>query len=191
LCPWCDTRHTWDIIPDGGDGNQISLGDLINKQKDAPTYALASETKIVEVLQNLFLARHIVITGGEPCLHDLMPLTEALVAAGYRVQLETSGACVIKASDEAWVTVSPKIDMPGSAHPLLTSLERANEIKFPVGKQADVDYIRSHIEPVVNGTPIWLQPLSQSPKATKLCIEAATRYGWRISLQTHKFIGVR
>jgi 7-carboxy-7-deazaguanine synthase len=178
-------------IPDEDDKKQISLGDLLNKQKDAPTYSLASAARIIELLREFFTARHIVITGGEPCLYDLTPLTEALIAAGYMVQIETSGAYVIRVSDAAWVTVSPKINMPGSARPLLTSLERADEIKFPVGKQADVDYIRSHIEPVVNGTPIWLQPLSQSQKATKLCIEAATRHGWKISIQTHKFIGVR
>jgi 7-carboxy-7-deazaguanine synthase len=64
---------------------------------------------------------------------------------------------------------------------------------MPVGKPADVERLARFIkdwgcEP---DTTIWLQPLSQSPKATALCVDAATANGWRVSIQTHKYLGVR
>jgi 7-carboxy-7-deazaguanine synthase len=106
------------------------------------------------------------------------------------VQVETSGTEEILIDDRAWVTCSPKIGMPGGRHFRADAWERANEIKMPVGKQSDVDLLKRLIEHY-GPALVWLQPLSMSEKATKLCMEAARDNRWRISVQTHKFIGVR
>ena len=72
-------------------------------------------------------------------------------------------------------------------------VHRADEIKMPVGKIADVakltNFLRHH---KIDGFKlVWLQPLSQSRKATDICMSAAADNHWRVSVQTHKFLGVR
>ena len=68
-------------------------------------------------------------------------------------------------------------------------------IKSMIDKTDDTDcYSLLSITDILEGIPcdsIWLQPLSKSEKATKLCVEQATINNWKISIQTHKFIGVR
>jgi 7-carboxy-7-deazaguanine synthase len=138
---------------------------------------------------------HVVITGGEPCLYDLRPLVSALLAAepARTVQVETSGTQEVLVPDEAWVTVSPKLDMPGGLKVLSSALERADEIKYPVGKAADVERLVGDVMPfVIRDVPVYLQPLSQSKRATQTCLDAAAKEpGWRVSIQTHKFTGHR
>jgi 7-carboxy-7-deazaguanine synthase len=62
-----------------------------------------------------------------------------------------------------------------------------------IGKERDVErfeaFIREHELEDMNR--ISLQPMSASPKATELCVNAALRLGCRVSIQTHKVIGVR
>ena len=84
-------------------------------------------------------ARHVVITGGEPCIHDLMPLTELLEKNGYSCQIETSGTHEVRCSHSTWVTVSPKVNMRGGYDVLSQALERADEIKHPVGRVRDIE----------------------------------------------------
>ncbi len=75
---------------------------------------------------------HIVITGGEPHLSDLVPLTEAFEQHGCRCQIETSGTSEVKAtSDTCWQ--SPKVAMKAKLDILDSALVRANEIATPVG----------------------------------------------------------
>lgn len=70
----------------------------------------------------------------------------------------------------------------------------ADEIKFVVGKQADIDRIAAYVKEW-SIVPEWqtmsLQPLSQNDKATQMCINAAMATGWRISLQMHKYLNLR
>jgi 7-carboxy-7-deazaguanine synthase len=127
---------------------------------------------------------------GAPCIYDLTELSGRMIAEGWTVQVETSGTEPIRIDPRAWVTVSPRINMPGGRMFKATAWERANEIKMPVGKPADVEMLQRCIA-LYGPALIWLQPLSMSLKATALCIEAARRNRWRISVQTHKYLGVR
>ena len=186
-CGWCDTKHTWEVEL-GGD---IKINAMMSKQCDSSSYAYMTIHDIQKVV-DAHKARHIVLTGGEPCLYDLWMLCRHLESMGRSVQVETSGTHPIRVPASTFVTVSPKLDMPGGLLVLQEALERANEIKFPVGKEADVQKLLDRVIPFVDDdTPIWLQPLSQSKSATALCVKAATEHGWNISIQTHKFIGVR
>ena len=83
--------------------------------------------------------RFAVLTGGEPCLYDLHELSSALLAAGYQVQIETSGTSEILTHAQTWVTVSPKIGMKGGLPVLVSALERANEIKHPVATERHIE----------------------------------------------------
>ena len=83
-CPWCDTKQSWNPQPHP----QYYIEDLV---KEAKTYNPAI----------------VVITGGEPLMHNLNPLTEAIKRLGIRVHLETSGAHPFSGKFD-WVTFSPK-----------------------------------------------------------------------------------
>jgi 7-carboxy-7-deazaguanine synthase len=183
-CSWCDTKHTWEMT-----GKVIPIKSMIDKTDDTDCYSLLSITDILEMLKE-YRANHIVITGGEPAMYDLTDLTTALIANGYSVQLETSGTFEIKVHGGTWITVSPKVDMAGGYKVLESCLILADEIKYPVGKLRDIDTLKGILEKIPCDS-IWLQPLSKSEKATKLCVEQATINNWKISIQTHKFIGVR
>lgn len=186
-CAFCDTKHTWFM----DDAKVMSIKPMLQKTEDTDGYAYMHIIDILTMLQN-YKARHIVLTGGEPCLYDLEPLTEALIANGYTVQIETSGTYPIKAHPKTFITVSPKIGMAGQLEVLHGCYLLADEIKFPVGKQADIVKLKEEVLPYTGGkNNIWLQPLSQNKTATALCVKEATENQWRVSIQTHKFIGVR
>lgn len=185
-CPWCDTKHTWAI------GNVvIPIKSMTEKECDSDSYAAMRESEIIDEIRKL-APRHVVLTGGEPCSYNLNLLTAMLLEWGYSVQIETSGTYEIQCHPDVWVTVSPKIDMPGGRAVRGDALWRANEIKHPVGKQADVEKLKSLLTfHGIKDKPVWLQPLSQSKKATEVCIAAAMKDQFRLSLQTHKFIEIR
>jgi len=187
-CPWCDTKHTWTVDPD----NAISAEAMLAKGKDAPGYALLLPAEIVAMVCE-HPDRHVVITGGEPCLYDLRELGSLLACAGRTVQVETSGTKRVRVYSDVWVTVSPKLGMPGGNKVIAEALASADEIKMPVGKLADVAALDALLQanPSSRRTRVYLQPLSQNPKATALCIEAARSRGWRVSVQVHKYLGLR
>lgn len=187
-CPWCDTKHTWAHNP----LQEIPIAAMIAKIASAPTWASMAVSDILDALGE-FRAHHVVITGGEPCAHDLTLLTGALKTMGYSVQIETSGTQPVRVHDGAWVTVSPKLDMPGGYGVRRDALARADEIKMPVGKPADIDRLARllALDHHRSDTAIYLQPLSGSPRATELCKDAAITNDWRISLQLHAYAGWR
>ncbi|MCC2624533.1 MAG: ygcF [Burkholderiales bacterium] len=189
-CGWCDTKHTWKV----NQKNEIDFNNLFNKSDDKNSWATATATQITRCIEtNYPHIKHIVITGGEPAMYDLRPLCQALENLGKDIQIETSGTYELKIPDSTWVTLSPKIDMPGGKPVLLKCIVRANEIKMPVGKLADIQKLKSFLSAnqIPANTKIWLQPLSQNKTATNLCVEHALLNNWRLSLQTHKFINIR
>lgn len=186
-CPWCDTRHTWEIEPPF----RVAQALLFMKAEDTKHYAEFTADELMEALDQ-YSARHIVITGGEPCMHDLEEITRLICDSGRTCQIETSGTFPIRCDDRVFVTLSPKVGMPGGLEVLKPSYFRANEVKFPLGKEADLAKITVDVMPHMRGDCVfWLQPLSQSPKATALCVKMATENNWRVSIQTHKYLGVR
>ena len=79
-CSWCDTKHTWEQDP----RQEVPLGDIAVKTADSACWASVSEQDIVDIImQQGYTARHVVITGGEPCIHDLYSLTQLLEQQGF------------------------------------------------------------------------------------------------------------
>lgn len=185
-CSWCDTKHTW---PAGSPTKMINVVEMLDKVDAAPTWALMSTNQIVEVVGS-YSPRHFVITGGEPCAQDIWLLTEALQALGT-VQVETSGTHEIKAAPGTWVTVSPKVGMGGGTKVLPNAIARADEIKMPVANISDIDNLRMLLAHRQSNVTVWLQPISQGDEATQLCVQACMENQWRLSIQTHKYAGVR
>lgn len=188
-CPWCDTKHTWTLNPE----LERNVTQVMNEKGESEHWF----SQTVEHLFALFnteqyQAKHVVITGGEPCMYDLVPLTTQLIENGFSVQIETSGTYEIKAHPNTWVTVSPKVNMPGGKAVLLSAMQRANEIKHPVAMEkhiAELDGVLAMLDD--KPLPlIYLQPISQQKRATELAIKVCIERNWRLSLQTHKFIGI-
>lgn len=188
-CAWCDTKQTWEAEPQ----DEVSFGEIIAKQGDSSLWCIASEHDIIKQYQSLgFTAKHIVITGGEPCLYDLKPLTEAFEQLGCQCQIETSGTSEIQCSDKTWVTVSPKVAMKGKLPVLISAMQRANEVKHPVGTLKDIEQLDALLLETgcQNKAGIALQPISQKPRATELCMQVCIERNWRLSIQTHKYLNI-
>ena len=190
-CPFCDTRHTWDV----DERNRVNrLEDALG---DTAKWVQLSAAEIARTLT----AHHrpgpawVLVTGGEPADQELTALTAALHGAGYKVALETSGTATgHMAAGIDWVCVSPKIDMPGGKAIVPAVVAAADEIKMVIGREADIDKVEELLrtcEVDTDRTTICLQPMSQSKRATDVCVTAALRRGWRLSLQTHKLLALR
>ena len=187
-CSWCDTKHTWAVK----DELRQSLGDIVVKTVESEHWAAVSAEDLLQRFATEgYQARHIVITGGEPCMYDLNPLCEALHSHGYSTQIETSGTFEVKAPENTWVTVSPKVNMAGGYTVLQSALDRANEIKHPVAMQKHIDELLQLLQQTdTRAKLIYLQPISQQRRATALAIEMCKQYNWRLSVQVHKYLGI-
>jgi len=185
-CHWCDTKHTWS---EGTERLRIEIDEMLDKTTDSPKWSDMEEEEIVRIVEKL-QPRHFVLTGGEPCSQDIFKLTRLLATIGT-VQVETSGTHTINVYHKTWVTVSPKIEMLGGLKVLNTAITRANELKMPINNVNDVKNLQKLVKKGNYGQLIWLQPVSQKEENTNLCVQTAMDNNWRISIQTHKYMGVR
>lgn len=188
-CPWCDTRHTWVVDP----AREVGVQAVLDCSNESDGWSKMSTEQILASFQQLcYQARHVVITGGEPCLYDLQDLSAALIEAGYQVQIETSGTSEIQTHEQTWVTVSPKINMKGGLPVLVSALERANEIKHPVATERHVEELDALLATASlrENVVIALQPISQKPRATQLAMATCIARNWRLSIQTHKYLDI-
>lgn len=188
-CPWCDTKHTWEVKP-----ALLRTDDVIMMQSDDNEEFFSAN---VDALFSLFdrygyNAKHLVFTGGEPCMFDLTEVTSAAIDKGFSVQIETSGTFEVLCHDDVWVTLSPKINMKGGFMVRDDALNRANEIKHAIAMEKHIEELDELLaRPTRKGNPvIYLQPISMQARATELAVATCIARNWRLSLQTHKFIGV-
>lgn len=175
-CPWCDSAGTWS-------GNAVGNAEKISAE-DLANLAGTAKPEIV------------VITGGEPTIHDLNPLVDALHARGLRVHLETCGAFAIRGNVD-WVTVSPKLNKL----PLAENWARANELKFIITCEDDLEMWRemcnSQLSTRNSQLPTcWLHPewsvVSEKKILAKIS-EFICSHGapWRAGWQLHKLYFVK
>ena len=82
--------------------------------------------------------------------------------------------------------------MKGGYDVLVSALERANEIKHPIAMQKHIDELDALLANVssLEGKQVCLQPISQQKRATELAVKTCIERNWRLSLQTHKYIGI-
>ncbi len=141
-----------------------------------PTAEMTDEQIAAAVAQ--FAPQLVVLTGGEPGLQVSERLVDLLHADGRKVAIETNGTCQLPAGID-WITVSPK---EGST-PVLTA---ANEVK--VVFQADIDVEKWHNQ--ISAGHYFLQPCSCKNTSETVAYIMAHPH-WRLSLQTHKYLGIR
>ncbi len=163
-CLWCDTKHSWNDRRHP----QCHTTDLIAEAK-------AANPAIV------------VVTGGEPLMHELTSLSTGLKAAGLRVHLETSGAHPFSGSFD-WVTFSPKQSKP----PHESIYPQVSELKVVVINPSDLEWAEHHAAKIPAHAVKLLQPEWGTPDSYSLIFEYVLSHPeWRISLQTHKFTNIR
>ncbi|MDE2571510.1 MAG: 7-carboxy-7-deazaguanine synthase QueE [bacterium] len=129
--------------------------------------------------------RFVVLTGGEPLIQrESQRLVARLIERGFDVHIESNGTTFVELPPSVWLTVSPKERLdPRMA-------ERADEAKLIVDGRVPEEWLSA---PWRGDATIWLQPEGNKPKNIALAVEAALAHPsrYRLSLQTHKFIGIR
>ncbi|MBK8497550.1 MAG: radical SAM protein [Flavobacteriales bacterium] len=163
-CTWCDVQESW-----GADAHpKSSVEDIVVDAAKHP-------------------ARIAVVTGGEPLMHDLGPLTTALRKVGFRTNIETSGAHPFSGE---WhhVCLSPKKFKPA----LPEAFDRADELKVIVFNKHDLLWAEEQAGKVRDGCTLILQPeWSKREAMMPLIVEHVKAHPrWRISLQTHKYLDI-
>ena len=125
----------------------------------------------------------VILTGGEPLAQrETLALIAALRADGRRVHIESNGTMPAELPSDVWLTVSPKERLdPAMAR-------RANEAKLIVDGRVPDEWLGAFPA----GTPVFLQPEGNKPANVTLALDAAKQSParLRLSLQTHKFIGI-
>lgn len=183
-CHWCDTKYTWVC----SDKENVSIKEVINKNQVSKKWSHLTINDILETLKK-WTAKHVVISGGEPCLYNLLYITKILEKKGYQCQIETSGIKNIICSLNTWVTLSPKKNI----RPLNESIIRSNEIKFPILKKEDLLYVYDILSNIKDKKKriIYLQPISQNKKALNICMNICMKKNWKLSVQLHKYINIQ
>ncbi len=163
-CVWCDVKDSW----------------------DADAHPRMSLTEIVAAAQQ-FPGRIAVVTGGEPSMHELQPLTDALHAAGFRTHIETSASSPLTGNWD-WVTLSPK----KFKAPLEENLHLADELKIIVFNKSDFKWAEDYAALVPAECKLYLQTeWDKREEMTPLIIEFIQQNPhWQLSMQTHKYLNI-
>ena len=126
----------------------------------------------------------VILTGGEPLAQkETLALIDALRDDGRRVHIESNGTMYADLAQDVWLCVSPKerVDARMAA--------RANEVKLIVDERVPEEWL----DLFAGKSPLLLQPEGNKRENIELALEYAKAHParFRLSLQTHKFIGVR
>jgi organic radical activating enzyme len=163
-CTWCDVKESW----------------------DASAHPLRKVSEIAAEAKK-FPGRIAVITGGEPLMHDCLPLTRELHEAGFHTHIETSGAYPLSGEWD-WICLSPK----KFKQPLTGPVEYADELKVVIYHPSDFKWAESFAEKVKPGCKLFLQPeWSKREIVTPMISDYIMKNPkWEFSLQLHKYIQV-
>lgn len=163
-CVWCDVKESWDAEAHP----QVAVKEMAKR-------AAKSGSKIA------------VVTGGEPVMYELTPLTEALRAEGLLTNIETSGAYPLTGYWD-WVCFSPKKFK--APHPSIYA--KADELKVVIYNKSDFFWAEEHAAQVRQGCQLFLQPeWSKEKEMLPLIIEyVKSNPQWQVSLQVHKYMNI-
>lgn len=162
-CPFCDTKHSWSTKPH-------------------PLVSIEELGRQAAAVQPQF----VVITGGEPLMHNLEELTKALHDRDLPTHLETSGAYPLTGKFD-WITLSPKPYKP----PQSAIYESAQELKVVISTPQDLQWAELQGSLVASSVTKYLQPDWQKLETVFLVEYIKQHPQWRLSLQTHKFLQIR
>ena len=162
-CHWCDVKESWDA-------------------------SLHTLTPIETIVQKaLQYSKTIIITGGEPLMYNLLPLTQLLKSKGARTHIETSGAHPLTGIWD-WICLSPK----KNKRPLPLIHQKANELKMIIYNQNDFLFAEemsalTQPECIRYLQPEWSRKEKMIPKMVEYVLAHPQ---WKISLQMHKYLDI-
>jgi organic radical activating enzyme len=163
-CVWCDVKESWDAKAHPS----VSIENIVAEASVQP-------------------GRLAVVTGGEPLMYELSALTEALHAAGFQNNIETSGAYPLSGTWD-WICFSPK----KFKAPLEEFYQKAQELKVVVYHPSDLAWAESHAAKMHPEAKLYLQPeWSKQDQILPLIIDYVKQHPhWQVSLQVHKFMNI-
>ncbi|MGE5107062.1 MAG: 7-carboxy-7-deazaguanine synthase QueE [Sphingobacteriales bacterium] len=172
-CVWCDVKDSWDAEKHP----KFSVEEIAEKA--------IKETS--EKTQGTIHKPIVVITGGEPLMHNLDSLTAALHKAGFQTNIETSGAHPLSGEWD-WICLSPK----KFKKPLEEICPKANELKVVIFNKHDFAWAEEYAAKVTPNCKLYLQPeWDKATEVTPMIIEYIKVHPqWELSLQIHKYINV-
>ncbi|HNR16865.1 MAG TPA: 7-carboxy-7-deazaguanine synthase QueE [Chitinophagaceae bacterium] len=163
-CVWCDVKDSW------------------NAEKH-PQYEVGTLVKEIKKTA----AKLVIITGGEPLMHNLDALTKELKAAGLQTNIETSGAHPMSGTWD-WICLSPK----KFKVPLPEIIPLASELKIVIFNKSDFEWAEKYAALVSSSCKLYLQPeWDKSAELMPMIIDyIKANPKWELSLQIHKYINV-
>lgn len=163
-CVWCDVKDSW----------------------DASRHPLCSEAQLLENAST-FPGRNLVITGGEPLMHNCDAICQTFKNAGFQLWIETSGAYQISGQWD-WICVSPKKFKAA----LPSVLAAANELKVVIYHKSDFAWAQEQAAGCASTCKLYLQPeWSKKEQMMPLIVDFVKENpAWQVSLQTHKYLQI-
>ncbi len=162
-CGWCDVKESWDedLHP------IVDIKTLINDVK--------SDCNIV------------VVTGGEPLLWNMKPLTKLLKKNNFKTHIETSGSSKLTGEWD-WICLSPK----KRKSPNSKVYEKAHELKIVIYNNSDFKFAEEQAKKVNSQCMLFLQPewTRKDLIMPKIVDYVMKNSKWKISLQTHKYLNI-
>ncbi len=170
-CNFCDTDF---VGTDGPGGGKFETADALARAIDTAWTGDDAST-------NSSGMKFVVITGGEPFLQLDPELIEAIKARGFEIAVETNGTMAAPPGID-WICVSPK-----AGNPLVQTSGQELKLVYPQPRALPCAFEHLQFE------NFFLQPMDGPDRekntqlAVKYCLEHPR---WRVSLQTHKLMGI-
>ena len=164
-CHWCDVKESWDVNAHP----KLTIDQIVEEAAKHP-------------------GKLAVITGGEPLMHQLDELTDALHQAGIQTNIETSGVCEVVTGHWDWICFSPK----KFKAPNPDIYDKAHELKVVIYHPSDFEWAEGYAAKMSPDCMLFLQPeWSKATAMTPLIIDHIKAHPrWILSLQTHKYINI-
>ena len=179
VCQFCDTDFVG-VGPDGGKfGSAELLADAIDRCWVGGVAGTDSNRGGPSAAG---FRKYVVCTGGEPLLQLDEPAIAALHARGFEVAVESNGTRPAPVSLD-WICISPK-----AGAPLVQTSGSELKLVFPQPKAMPEQFA------ALDFSHFFLQPMDgpEITRNTELAIDYCLRHPqWRLSIQTHKLVGVR
>lgn len=163
-CVWCDVKVSW----------------------DASKHSIWSYEKLENEIKNC-AANIVVVTGGEPLLYNLDRLTQIIKKCNKRTHIETSGSSELSGTWD-WICVSPK----KFKAPIKEIITVSNELKTIIYNASDFAFAQSFESIISSDCQKYIQvEWSKKDHLKNEVLEFLYKNpAWKLSIQTHKYIGI-
>jgi organic radical activating enzyme len=156
---------------------------------------IAKTSKLAQNKSGKRVINLVVITGGEPLRQNISPLCESLLANGFLVQIETNGTIYRELPKNMDIICSPKNTSGNYAQIRADLLPNITAFKFIISVNNQKYNHVPEIGQSEYNTIVFVQPMDEGDAAKnaanqKLAVEICMQNGYRLSLQTHKILGI-